>query len=179
MVNRISTVDGAAPGGTTNRTVSSLVVSAASCGLFAVTVARADGPVTVSVTNTARGEFDAPLALMTTLPLYVPGLRPDGFADTDTVTLDCGPFDDADRGENDSQLALDDRENDMSVCRSVFHTVNVCAAGAAPPWAAVNASRSVETSASGRAGSGVTVGLGVRVRVGVGARPPLPPSGGT
>ena len=177
MANRISTVDGAAPGGTTSRTVSSLVASAASCGLFAVTVALAGGAVTVSVTNTARGEFDAPLALMAILPLYVPGLRPDGFADTDTVTLACGPFDDADRGEKDNQPASDDRVNDMSVCRSVFHSVNVCADGAGPPWAAVNASRSVETSASGRGASGVAVGLGVGV--GVGAGPPLPPSGGT
>ena len=126
------------------------------------------------MTNTARGEFEAPLALMAILPLYVPGLSPDGFADTDTVTLACGPFDDADRGENDSQPASDDRENDMSVCRSVFHTVNVCAAGAGPPCAAVNASRSVETSASGRGASGVAVGVGVAVGAGAGP-PPLPP----
>ena len=174
MVNRISTVDGAARGGTTSRTVSSLVVTSASCWLFAVTVALAVGGVTVSVTKIIRGEFDAALALMTTLPLYVPGLRPDGFADTVTVTLACGLFDDADRGENDSQFASDDRVNDMSVCGRAFHTSTVCAGGMAPPCMAVNASRSVETSACGRTTSGVAVGTGVAVGAGS-VPPPLPP----
>ena len=161
--------------GTTSRTLPSPVVSSVSRAAFAVTVALAAGPVTLSVTSTARGEFDAPLALMVILPLYVPGLRPEASTDALTVTLACGPFDDADRGEKDSQLADDDRENGMSVCRTVFHTSNVWD-GAPPPRSAVNVSRPGERSASGRTSSGVGVAVGVGVGVTVGAGPPLPPS---
>ena len=123
-----------------------------------------------------RGEFDAPLALMAILPLCVPGLRPEGFAEAETVTLARGLLDDADRGENDSQLESEDRENGMSVWDWAFHTSNVCADGMAPPCMAENVSQFVETCASGRTTSGVAVG--VIVGVSVGGASPLPPSGG-
>ena len=162
LVTCISTFDGAAPEGTTSRTVESPVVISASA--FAVTAPLADVcEFTMSVTNTIRGVFVAPGALMAILPLCVPGLSPEASTDTLTVTLDCGLFDDADAGENDNQFAADDRVNGMSVCRTVFHTVNVCAAGASPPCTAVNASLFVERPTSGRTSSGVGVGVGVAV----------------
>ena len=178
LLTRISTFDGAAPAGTTSSTLSSVVVIVVS-SLFAVTVALAVGPVTVSVTNTVRGVFDAPLALMTILPLYVPGLRSDEATDTVTVTLARGLFDDASLGETDSQLAPDDDTvNGMSTCRTVFHTSNVCEGGASPRCSAVNASVFVETATSGLTSSGVGVGVGDGVAVGTTSTMPPPPDGG-
>ena len=142
-----------------------------------VGVIAAVGPFTLSVTNTIRGVFSAPGALMAILPLYVPAASPEAFADTRTVTRACGLFDDADLGENDSQLASADTVNGISVCRSVFHTVNVCDGGASLPRAAVNVRKFVDRPTSGRGGSGVDVGLGVAVTVGVTSSPsPSPPS---
>ena len=131
---------------------------------FTVTAALVDvGEVTNSVTNTIRGVFSAPGALMAILPLWVPAASPEAFADTLTFTRACGLFDDAVLGENDSQFASDDSVNDMSVCRTVFHTVSVCAGGLSPPCAAVNVRKFVESPTSGRITSGVAVGVGVRV----------------
>ena len=163
FVNRISTFDGgAAAAGTTTCTVESSVVICVGSGI-GVAVIAVVGPVTLSVTNTIRGVFVAPLALMVIWPRYVPASNPEAFADTRTVTLARGLFDDADLGENDSQLASADTVNGISVCRSVFHTVNVCEGDASPPRAAVNVRKFVDKPTSGRGGSGVAVGLGVDV----------------
>ena len=177
LVTCISTFDGAAPAGTTTcRVESPVVISVVS---FAVTAALADvGEVTTRVTNTDRGVFSAPGALMVILPRCVPAASPEAFADTLTDTRACGLFDDAVLGENDSQLASDDSVNDMSVCRIVFHTVNVCAGGLSPPCAAVNVRKFVDRPTSGRITSGVAVGVAVGVGVGGGATsPPSSPVG--
>ena len=175
FVKLILTFDGTAPSGTTCTVESSVVIGVGSgvgVGVIAVV-----GPFTLSVTNTIRGVFSAAGALMAILPRYVPASKPEAFADTRTVTRACGLFDDADLGENDSQLASADTVNGMSVCRSVFHTVNVCDGGASPPRAAVNVRKFVDRPTSGRGGSGVAVGLGVAVTVGVTSSPsPSPPS---
>ena len=128
-----------------------------------VGVIAVGGPVTLSVTNTIRGVFVAPGALMVIPPRYVPASNPEASTDTRTATLARGLFDDADRGENDSQLASDDTVNGMSTSRTVFHTVNVCAAGASPTRAAVNVRKFVDKPTSGRTSSGVGVGVGVAV----------------
>ena len=166
LVNRISTFDGAAPAGTTSRTVESVVVISISSF-----VGTDGGAVTVSVTSTSRGVFDAPFALMTILPLCVPASNPEASTDTLTVTLACGLFDAADAGENDNQFAADERVNGMSVCRTAFHTVNVCAGGASPPCTAVNASVFVERPTSGC----ITTGVGIGVGTAMGPPPPPPP----
>ena len=146
---------------------------------FVVTAARADvGEVTTSVTNTDRGVFDAPGALMEILPRCVPAANPEAFADTLTDTRACGLFDAAVLGENDSQLAFEDTVNGMSVWRIVFHTVNVCAGGLSPPCAAVNVRKFVDRPTSGRITSGVAVGVGVGVGGGATSPPPLPPPPG-
>ena len=102
------------------------------------------------------GVFDAPLALTTIVPLYVPAFSPEASADTRTCTLNCGPFDDEDVGENDSQSVFDDTVNCMSVSRIAFHMEIVCAVGVSPPCTAVNASVSVERMIC----EGIGVGVG-------------------
>ena len=174
LVTCISTFD-AAPAGTTTCTVESPVVISVSS--FAVTGALADvGEVTTSVANTIRGVFSAPGALMVIWPRCVPAASPEAFADTLTDTRACGLFDDAVLGENDNQLASDDRVNGMSVSRIVFHTVNVCAAGLSPPCAAVNVRKFDDRPTSGRITSGVAVAVGVDVGAGT-TSPPSPPVG--
>ena len=164
MVTRISTSAGAAPAGTTSCTLESLVAISVTASV--VTGILTDGgAVTVRVTDTNRGVFDAPLALMTIAPLYVPAFSPEVSADTRTCTAACGLFDDADVGENDSQFVFDDTVNGISTCRIAFHTETVCAGGASPPCTAVNARASVERAISGR----ITTGVGAV------PPPPLPP----
>ena len=162
LVTRISTSAGAAPAGTTSCTLESLVAISVTASV--VTGILTDGgAVTESVTEINRGVFDAALALMTIVPLYVPAFSPEASADTCTRTLACGLFDDADAGENDSQFVFDDTVNGISTSRIAFHTETVCEGGASPSCTAVNASVSVE-----RAISGTTT-------TGVGAVPPPPP----
>ena len=153
MVTRISTSAGAAPAGTTSRTAESLVTISVTASV--VTGILTDGSaVTVSVTDTNHGVFDAPLALMTIAPLYVPAFSPEASADTRTCTAACGLFDDADVGENDSQFVFDDTVNGISTSRVAFHTETVCTGGLSPPCTAVNASASVERAISGTTTTG-------------------------
>ena len=126
----------------------------------------------MSETAIDRGEFNAPLALMTIAPLYVPALRPEASTDTCTRTLANGLFDDADAGENDSQFEFDDTVNGMSTSRAAFHTETICAAGLSPPSTAVNARASVEVMISEPDGVGIGVAIGIGVAT---PKPPPPP----
>ena len=131
LASRISTSLGAAPAGATSRTVESLV--AISIASFVGTCILTAGGSTVSVTRINRGVFTAPRAVMVIRPMCVPAISPEVLADTCTRTLACGLFDDADVGENDSQLVLDDTVNGIFTRCFEFHTETGCAGGLPPP----------------------------------------------
>jgi hypothetical protein len=110
------------------------------------------GAVTVSVTDTVCGLFDARVELTVTVPLYVPAARPVRFTDTlsDPGVVPVG-------GLTTSQPAGDD---DADAVKRIAEpppavTPTVCAAGAEPPSAAVKL-KTLVSSVSGAVTVSVT-----------------------